>query len=118
MEVSPARPIVRASYESLSFYRSAKIHTGGDGQALRISRPDGLTKSVVYCSVAIGTFDASPARVGRFHGRELFSVLQVRNLRFPDIGSSHRDDDSCPTARSNGANRPGTQGITQLYYCL
>jgi hypothetical protein len=41
-----------------SFERSPRMNTLGEGQPLRISRPDDLTKIVVSCSVAIGTFGA------------------------------------------------------------
>jgi hypothetical protein len=40
------------------FWRSPNIRPPGASHPLRISRPDDLTKIVVSCSVAIGTFDA------------------------------------------------------------
>jgi hypothetical protein len=41
-----------------AFLRPPNSHTRGDGQPLRISGRESLTKIVVCCSVAIGTFDA------------------------------------------------------------
>jgi hypothetical protein len=40
------------------FGQLPNIRSPGAGRPLRISRPDDLTKIVLYCSVAIGTFDA------------------------------------------------------------
>jgi hypothetical protein len=46
---------------------------GGEGHALRISRPDDLTKQVVSCSVAIERFDALD-----LNRVELFSCARLR----------------------------------------